>query len=301
MDAVLSKPEFVFADFRLDPQRRLLLHKDEIVPLHPKAFDLLLALVENSDRVLSKNELLENVWEGQLVEENNLAVQIFTLRKIFTEKKSEHRFIVTVPGKGYRFVAEVKTINQPERDFSDETAAGQTDETAFAFSKPRRGKKSETGLSGFAGRILIVCAVALLLIGFSKSWFRPNDPGINPRQLKLSRLTASGKITNAVFTPDGKYAVYAQKESTGESLWLKQIETGSQTRIVEPQMVEYVGLAVSPDNKYIYFSLFLNNEAGGWLRRMPSCAPRNRCWRIRCVRLNACALRVTCTMRSGTT
>lgn len=80
MDAVLSKPEFVFADFRLDPLRRLLLHNERIVTLHPKAFDLLLALVENRDRVLSKNELLEIVWPGQFVEENNLAVQISTLR-----------------------------------------------------------------------------------------------------------------------------------------------------------------------------------------------------------------------------
>ena len=83
MDAVLSKPLYSFADFRLDPERRLLVHQGENVALHPKSFDLLLALIENRDRVLSKNELLELVWENQFVEENNLAVQISALRKIF--------------------------------------------------------------------------------------------------------------------------------------------------------------------------------------------------------------------------
>src|SRR5215216_2700689 len=99
---------YSFADFRLDAGRRLLLREERPVALGPKAFDLLLALVENSGRVLEKDELLGLVWPGQFVEENNLTVHMSVLRKALGERKDEHRFVITMPGHGYRFVADVR-------------------------------------------------------------------------------------------------------------------------------------------------------------------------------------------------
>lgn len=96
-----------FDDFEIDAERRLLLKNGEAVALNAKAFDLLLTLVERRGEILSKNELLETVWKHQFVEENNLTVHISALRKIFGEQKGDHRFIVTVPGKGYKFVGEL--------------------------------------------------------------------------------------------------------------------------------------------------------------------------------------------------
>jgi predicted ATPase/DNA-binding winged helix-turn-helix (wHTH) protein len=99
---------FSFADFELDTAKRLLLKDGQPLSLNPKAFDLLTLLVKNRGRTLSKEELLETVWENQFVEENNLTVHISALRKIFGEKKGEHQFIVTIPGTGYKFVAEIQ-------------------------------------------------------------------------------------------------------------------------------------------------------------------------------------------------
>jgi TolB-like protein/DNA-binding winged helix-turn-helix (wHTH) protein len=101
---------FCFGEFELDRERRLLLKRGEAVNLNPKTFDLLLALVENHGQMLTKNDLLDKVWENQFVEENNLTVHVAALRKALGETKNDHRFIVTVPGKGYRFVAE---LNEP--------------------------------------------------------------------------------------------------------------------------------------------------------------------------------------------
>lgn len=103
----LTARHFRFADFELDAAKRLLLKEGKPVTLNSKTFDLLLALVEHHGEVLSKEQLLEMVWAGQFVEEGNLTVQVSTLRKIFGETKNEHRFIVTVPGRGYSFVAEL--------------------------------------------------------------------------------------------------------------------------------------------------------------------------------------------------
>src|SRR5688572_21929905 len=99
---------FRFAEFELDGTKRLLLKQGKPVALNSKTFELLLALVENRGEVLGRDELLERVWNGQFVEEGNLTVQISVLRKIFGERKDEHRFIVTVPGRGYSFVADME-------------------------------------------------------------------------------------------------------------------------------------------------------------------------------------------------
>jgi DNA-binding winged helix-turn-helix (wHTH) protein/Tol biopolymer transport system component len=268
METVADNQIYVFGDFSLDPKRRLLLHDGEGVLLHPKAFDLLCYLVENRDRVLSKNELLNAVWAGQFVEENNLAVQIFALRKIFGERKDEHHFIVTVPGKGYRFVAEVQTEN-PAAVFITNNFAGngfiaspKKSAPAAAESAPLVSRiERQYFLWSGGGLLLLLCLAAIF-------FWRGADKTV-PKHPTLTKLTISGDISNATLTPDGHYAVYAQKEAGGESLWLKQIATGSRTRIVPPQKLEYVGLTVSPDNNFIYYSAFEANQADTFLRRIP--------------------------------
>src|SRR5688572_33045003 len=104
----LAPTTYTFAEYELDLARRLLLRAGQSIPLNAKAFDLLVVLIENRERVIAKEELMELVWRDQFVEEANLTVQISALRRILGEKKDEHRFIVTVPGRGYRFVAGVE-------------------------------------------------------------------------------------------------------------------------------------------------------------------------------------------------
>lgn len=106
----LTKHSYEFGPFRLDAREGLLLHDGEIVPLSPKAFDMLVALVENSGRLLEKNELMQTLWPDTFVEEGSLAQNISLLRKALDESESQ-KFIETVPRRGYRFVASVrKTI-----------------------------------------------------------------------------------------------------------------------------------------------------------------------------------------------
>ncbi|HWS87768.1 MAG TPA: winged helix-turn-helix domain-containing protein [Pyrinomonadaceae bacterium] len=112
MDDALS-PFYEFGPFRVDAQRHLLLRGGEAIPLAPKVFETLLALVRGGGRLLKKGELMEAVWPDTFVEEGNLAQHIFTLRKALGEGKGEHRYIVTVPGEGYRFVAPVKVSEPP--------------------------------------------------------------------------------------------------------------------------------------------------------------------------------------------
>lgn len=111
--AVMSSPEkrvFEFGPFRLDPAEHVLLRDGEAVPLRPKEFDVLLALVGNHRHVLTKEELLETVWPNQFIEEGNLNRQISTLRRVLGDTSDEPQYVQTVPKVGYRFVASVREI-----------------------------------------------------------------------------------------------------------------------------------------------------------------------------------------------
>ncbi len=103
-----ASPVYEFGDFHLDVEERQLLRRDgTAVPLTPRVFSTLRYLVEHSGRVLDKEVLMEAVWPDAIVEENNLAQNISTLRRAFGESPGSQRYIVTVPGRGYRFIAEV--------------------------------------------------------------------------------------------------------------------------------------------------------------------------------------------------
>jgi TolB-like protein/Tfp pilus assembly protein PilF len=123
---------YEFGLFRLLPaERRLLRRSGDIVQLTPKVFDTLLALVRNSGRLVGKDELMKMIWQDSFVEEGNLTQNIFILRKILGESPHDHQYIVTIPGQGYRFVAEVRETTAAARStaasrFPDSLTAQRT-------------------------------------------------------------------------------------------------------------------------------------------------------------------------------
>lgn len=107
-----------FGPFRLDTIEKFLLRENEVVPLTPKLFEILLVLVRNSGRLQNKEDLMKTVWPDSHVEEGNLTRNISTLRKLLSEGTDESKYIETVPKRGYRFVAEVTEPGGAESDES---------------------------------------------------------------------------------------------------------------------------------------------------------------------------------------
>jgi TolB-like protein/DNA-binding winged helix-turn-helix (wHTH) protein len=99
---------YEFGPFRVDALRRLLLREANEVRLPAKAFEILLVLLEEKGRLVDKDELMRRVWPDAVVEENNLTVNMSALRKSLGESPRDHRYLVTVPGRGYQFVADVR-------------------------------------------------------------------------------------------------------------------------------------------------------------------------------------------------
>src|SRR5438093_12713079 len=105
-----------FGPYRLELAARRLLRGGDPIGLTPKAFDVLVALVERHDRVVDKGELMKLVWPDSFVEEANLSQTIFVLRKTLGDDDNGRPFIDTVPGRGYRFTADVRVGSLPVLD-----------------------------------------------------------------------------------------------------------------------------------------------------------------------------------------
>jgi eukaryotic-like serine/threonine-protein kinase len=114
--ATETKVLYEFGPFRVDPDKQVLLREDRPVTIAPKAFETLLILVRHSREVVSKDELMKAVWPDAFVEEANLSQNIFMLRKALGDTPEDRRYIVTLPGRGYRFAAQVRTVTQDGED-----------------------------------------------------------------------------------------------------------------------------------------------------------------------------------------
>lgn len=100
-----------FGGFQLIPSQRLLRQGEQMLRLNGRAFDVLLALVERSGEAVSKRDLFERVWSQNVVEDGNIRVQVAALRRALADPPSTSRFIASLPGRGYTFVAEVRWDN----------------------------------------------------------------------------------------------------------------------------------------------------------------------------------------------
>ncbi len=105
-----QKHLYEFGPYRLDPGRKLLLRNGDLVALTSKALEILLVLVERSEHVVTKDELMKEVWPNTFVEEANLTQHISMVRKALGETPQDHRYILTFPGQGYRFAGGVRIV-----------------------------------------------------------------------------------------------------------------------------------------------------------------------------------------------
>jgi len=278
MEVLIAK-YFRFADFELDGTRRLLTKCGEPVDLNSKTFDLLFALVENHGRVLSKNDLLDRVWRGQFVEEGNLKVQVSTLRKIFGEKKGEHRFIVTVPGRGYSFVAPLRSDDDVvmerhriSRVLVEEQISENDDPDQelpnIGSLRTERPQTSWIRRSRVFLALSIFGVAALAAGGYMIEQGRSAKNSAPFQQMSIRRLTNLGNVATATISPDGKLFAYAAQEREQQSLWVGHVDGGEPVKIRSAADVIYLSIKFTPDGSTIYYTTS-ENFAPGSLYRIP--------------------------------
>jgi DNA-binding winged helix-turn-helix (wHTH) protein/TolB-like protein len=193
-----NKLLYEFGRFRFDPADRLLSSDGVPVPLAPKAFEVLLVLVQNGSRLTTKEELMRKVWPDSFVEDANLTVNISALRRLLGETSDGHQYIETVPKNGYRFVMPVREVqeNEPLRAtgtgrpiqdtqlrFSPPVAEQRTSPPALAPAVTRRVEAKSVW---FYSRVVVAgLLVALLVWSYS---VRRREATSSPPGLSLRRL-----------------------------------------------------------------------------------------------------------------
>ena len=272
---------YEFGEFKLDPRRRALSKNGEKVPLPARNFDLLLFMVENDGRILEHDELLDKVWAGTFVEQATLKKGVSALRHIL-EEKPETEFIKTIPRRGYSFVSPVRIVPENNesyfiRETEQEIIVEEYEEIDEpAFESDARGKTIEISavevkalpavktekisfarliIAGFAG----AAAFALTFFIWQQIFSKNVQSQFSVEHVRVNRITNGGKTPDAVISPDGSYLIYPVFEKDGSSLWLKQMMTGSASRLTPPVRGGFWGFAFAPDNNYVYY--IFNNEA----------------------------------------
>jgi Tol biopolymer transport system component/DNA-binding winged helix-turn-helix (wHTH) protein len=228
---------YAFDAFIVDAAERLVLRQGRVVPLTAKTFDTLLVFVQNPGRLLGKDELMDRVWNGSFVEEGNLAKNISLLRKALGDTGRQHRYIATVSGRGYRFIAGVvRPGDGPEEVLRPQEAPSP------AHPPSARRTAYLAGAAAFA-----IAAAGLGLVLEGRAGRRPPPPS----PFEQVRLTTSGRASRAAISPDGGAVLYTEN---GE-LKVRPLADGS-ARVLRPAGPDlgYVSLAVSPDGKSAYYS-----------------------------------------------
>jgi eukaryotic-like serine/threonine-protein kinase len=171
-----TEPRIVyeFGPFCMDPDKQTLLRENVVVPVTPKAFETLLVLVRRSRDVVSKEELLKEVWPDSFVEESNLSQNIFLLRKALGDTAENRQYIVTLPGRGYRFAASVRTVTEQgealvaqartRTQIVIEENEAETDQALKALPVPQTPRASRKFLLSAAVVAVLLALGAFLLI-----------------------------------------------------------------------------------------------------------------------------------------
>ena len=270
----------------MDVAKRQLLREGEVVPLYSKAFDLLLLLVESRGRDLTKDEILDAVWPEQELEESNLTVNISTVRRALGEKASQPRFLVTIPGRGYRFIGEVREVGDNHQrvvietetishviveEDVDEAEAAKSELNSATEPKQLAAAPSRTLLHQpwfVAGLTLAAVALIGAVVYGVVKLRAAHVPATHFAQVKFRQLTNDGLNNHAAISPDGKFFVYSNIQKGMYSLHLSSLDGQTTVQLREPTYTAFRGIQFSPDGRSIYYTV--STEHGQELYRLPT-------------------------------
>jgi len=199
----LKNRRYRFEAVEIDVQNLRVTVHSEIRPLEPRAFRLLLFLVENPGRAIPKNEIMTAVWSDTFVSENSLAKAITQIRKAVDDDPRAPLYIETVPSVGYRFVAEVRAVDPDVA--ADPVASGPNDRVPASAAPPRRTW------------LWVAAASAVVLLVNAALWLWKSRPA-QQAPLKLVPVTTyAGWEQFPAFSPDGRQVAFYWTGEKGEN------------------------------------------------------------------------------------
>src|SRR5215471_9854439 len=241
---------FNFADVEVREREFCIARNGEVFSVEPKAFRVLLFLLRNPHKLITKEELLDAVWGDVAVSENSLTRSIALLRKLLDDDTHEPRYIATVPTVGYRFLRDVRVTEDGFLSASAvKTLTESPAESASQSPAPEKKHRSHRKY------VLGVLAAFILLAGagwFAYAKWRANVV-VPPVQRALTRLTFDeGLQTEVTWSPDGRYIAYSSDRSGKFDIWIQQVSGGNPVQITKGPGQNWQP-DWSPDGQYIAY------------------------------------------------
>ena len=275
---------YEFEEFRFEAETCTLWRGSEIIPLPPKASEVLRLLIESEGKLVTKQEILNKVWADTFVEDGVLTQSIYLLRQTLGADNSGKQFIQTIARRGYRFGVPLRVLDTDEipaglgtkansrgeagtilsAEYLESEGDESSPKSASALPKQTGFQASEKTVSGSraAFRNILLTGLALVFSSalgfFAYQFFNRGAEKTTPKnapieQLRFQRLTDSGDVIFPTISPNGELLAFVRHEEEGESVWVKQIAADNPLRILPPSRKGYASLTFSPDGKHLYF------------------------------------------------
>ena len=244
---------YEFGDVRVDLGLMAATRNGEAIPLEPKAFDVLVYLLQHRARLVTKDELLEAVWAGTFVTPNVLTRAVAQIRKGLGEETQDARYIETTAKRGYRFIAPVVVTG-------DEDPVRVTPAVALEPASARKTRNIASPVVIVAALAVVAAAVAVIFL----SRQRANPPDAAAADPHLQRLTnRRGYSGTPALSPDGRALVYASDATGALELYLASLTPGVPEVQLTSDRGHNIQPAWSPDGQWIAFHS--RKRGGVWI------------------------------------
>jgi TolB-like protein len=241
----------LFGDFDLDTDRRELKRHGELIPLEPQVFDLLVHLVANRDRVVSKDDLIASVWGGRIVSDSTLASRINALRRAVGDSGERQHLIRTIARKGVRFVGDVREQRPAESGVA--TALALPDRPSIAvlpFTDVSGGAEPDYFGDGMTEEIITALSrVRWFFVIARHSSFAYRNKGMDAKQIARElgvRYVLAGSVRRA----DDRIRVSAEliEGASGNNVWARSYDRAlSDVFVVQDEMTQTIVGAIEPE------------------------------------------------------
>jgi Tol biopolymer transport system component/DNA-binding winged helix-turn-helix (wHTH) protein len=238
---------FRFGVFEVEPRSGEVRKGGSRIKLQDQPFKVLLALLEHPGEVITREELKARIWPNESFGDFDHAVNVAVakLRNALGDSADMPRYVETLPRRGYRFIFPL-------------TEKGPQTEKAAALPEPRA--TADAGVvRGRGARLLMVGSVAVVaviatLFGFTFARRKPKIAAPSATNLRIERVTNSGNVAYVAISPDGRFLVYALRDSKlGLGLWMRVLGTQTEAQILPPAERDFRGVTFSPDGTQLFF------------------------------------------------
>jgi len=270
-----------FGDVTIDLSDFRLLKSGEARRITPKAFEVLLFLAQNGNRVVSKQEIFDRVWGDSFVTDNALTRVIREVRQVLEDDADSPTYIETVPKRGYRFLMPVELVEETVTNTDGGAMTYQTisveEETIEIDDETDRDGRmidaaverpllpGRTSTTSMTLPILIAVIVLISLVGGFLYLYKSAStrPALTSENISLQRLTNTDNLYWAMLSPNGQFVAYVLLHTDGrQSLHLLDINSRSERTVVPPANVSFYGGGFKPDSSELYYDIMERGVSG---------------------------------------